>query len=202
VSNLKTGRTYRIRYTARNKVYDENNLYHQDSLRFSPYVTVVTAILPTEPINLRKDVLLYKDQVIIDWNAPEDDGGLAINQYEVAILDVASTVETPTTLHTPTADQYIFPSLVPGKAYDLRVRSKNEVGYSPWTEYLRVYPGSLPTRPGIMLFTDTTRNSISLEWNLLTGEDTGGTDAEPMTILNYHLYVDDGLSGEFSLVQS
>ena len=34
------------------------------------------------------------------------------------------------------------------------------------------------------------------------GSDTGGTDLEPLEITHYHIYVDNGLGGDFSLVKS
>jgi titin len=56
VSNLKTGREYRIRYAGRNIVYDSNNMYECDSIHYSESINVLTAIAPTAPLNLFHDI--------------------------------------------------------------------------------------------------------------------------------------------------
>lgn len=52
------------------------------------------------------------------------------------------------------------------------------------------------------MFSAPTRNSITLTWTAISGTDTGGTAGAPLTLVNYHLYVDDGLGGDFSLETS
>jgi hypothetical protein len=49
--------------------------------------------------------------------------------------------------------------------------------------------GIAPTTPGPLTFTATTRTSINLQWSLLAGADTGGSDAYPLTITAYLLHV-------------
>jgi hypothetical protein len=51
----------------------------------------------------------------------------------------------------------------------------------------------------LLTFVDTTRTTVSLQWDLLTGADTGGSDANPLEVTFYHLYLDDGLLGDFTL---
>lgn len=54
ISNLRGGRTYKIRYAARNKVYDSGNLFACDYLKWSSVVSVLTAVKPQSPLNLRQ----------------------------------------------------------------------------------------------------------------------------------------------------
>lgn len=76
VSNLKTGREYRIRYAGRNVVYDSENMYECDQIHYSNSVNVLTAVIPTIPLNLYHDVSQrYKESVIVKWTAPTTDGG-------------------------------------------------------------------------------------------------------------------------------
>lgn len=76
VSNLKTGREYRIRYAGRNVVYDSENMYECDQIHYSSSVNVLTAVIPTIPLNLYHDVSQrYKESVIVKWTAPTTDGG-------------------------------------------------------------------------------------------------------------------------------
>ena len=68
ISNLYSGRTYRIKYAGRNIVYDQNNMFDCDSIKFSDSVNVLTAVNPQAPQNLQKDpVLRYKDQIVVEW---------------------------------------------------------------------------------------------------------------------------------------
>jgi hypothetical protein len=53
ISNLVGGRTYHIRYAARNVVYDSGNLFGCDALRWSPLQAQLTAVAPQAPTNLR-----------------------------------------------------------------------------------------------------------------------------------------------------
>lgn len=76
------------------------------------------------------------------------------------------------------------------------------MGDSPYSEYVECYPGTVPTRPGTISFPAATRNSLDLSWTAITGSDTGGTGAQPLALTNYHLYVDNGYGGEFTLETS
>lgn len=49
ISNLKSGRSYRVKYAARNIVYDQGNMFDCDSLRYSESTTIVTAVEPGTP---------------------------------------------------------------------------------------------------------------------------------------------------------
>ena len=60
----------------------------------------------------------------------------------------------------------------------------------------------VPARPGILTFDATTRTTISFSFSALVGEDTGGTDTEPLEIIAYHIYIDNGLGGDFKLLTS
>lgn len=53
ISTLSGGRIYRIRYAARNLVYDSGNLFGCDSIKWSALVSVRTAVIPQSPANLR-----------------------------------------------------------------------------------------------------------------------------------------------------
>ena len=76
----------------------------------------------------------------------------------------------------------------------------NLVGEAAYTEYTAAVPGIEPTRPGLFTFTGSTRTTLDVAWSVLSGEDTGGTTATPITITGYHVYRDDGHSGVFSMI--
>ena len=53
INNLIGGRTYSIRYAARNNVYDSGNMFGCDALKWSRPLRVLTAVTPATPKNLR-----------------------------------------------------------------------------------------------------------------------------------------------------
>ena len=52
ISNLKTSRSYRIKYAGRNIIYDNGNMFDCDYLKFSPSAVALTAVLPSSPLSL------------------------------------------------------------------------------------------------------------------------------------------------------
>jgi hypothetical protein len=100
------------------------------------------------------------------------------------------------------ASSYTILSLTPGIEYLVRIKAHNLVGESDWTEQISTFAGVEPTRPGLITFTSSTRNSLSLSWTALVGDDTGGTVANPIAISSYDLYMDNGYNGDFELVSS
>lgn len=66
ISNLKTGRSYRLKYAGHNVIYDQGNMFSCDSLQFSHESIALTAIGPDAPTNLRMDhSLRYATQVVV-----------------------------------------------------------------------------------------------------------------------------------------
>jgi hypothetical protein len=97
---------------------------------------------------------------------------------------------------------YTFDNLTPGRRYSFQIKAGNLVGESPWsnsTEELK--PGVEPTRPGQITFTGTTRTSITYSFNGVTGQDTGGTDALPVTT-TYLVYMSLNETNDFQLIAS
>ena len=54
IRNLVGGRTYKVRYAARNLVYDSANLFSNDEIKWSPSLVVKTAVFPKHPLNVRQ----------------------------------------------------------------------------------------------------------------------------------------------------
>ena len=90
INGLQSGFTYRIRYTARNIVYDSNNMYACDSLNWSDSQYVLTAVTPSSPLNLRFDpTIRYKNSLIFKWDKPISNGGSPLQDYTLEIEDIA-----------------------------------------------------------------------------------------------------------------
>lgn len=64
-----------------------------------------------------------------------------------------------------------------------------------------MYPGQVPTSPGLITFPSVSWNSIFITWTPLFGDDTGGVMLMPMTI-TYDIYVDDGWNGPFKYLDT
>jgi hypothetical protein len=199
LSGLDASRFYRIRYAARNILYDSGNLFECDQLQWSEQISVLTAVAPSEPRNLHNSTSLrYRDALVYNWERPLYDGGSELQTYTLDIRHVETDTSTFYTI-TVQASTFKFESLLPANDYKVRIKVKNLVGESDYTDYVQARTGIEPTRPGLLTFVATTRTTIDLSWLLLTGADTGGSDENPLEITHYHLYIDDGLNGPFSL---
>ena len=99
--------------------------------------------VPDAPTNLLADG--GNEQVALSWEAPEDDGGFAITDYEVRINGRGSWISTGSihTTHTVTG-------LTNGTAYVFQVRAVNAAGSSPYSNRAEATPGS--GRPGLCAF--------------------------------------------------
>ena len=90
--------------------------------------------VPDAPTNLLADG--GNEQVALSWEAPEDDGGFAITDYEVRINGRGSWISTGSihTTHTVTG-------LTNGTAYAFQVRAVNAAGSSPYSNRAEATPG-------------------------------------------------------------
>ena len=84
IPNLKAGRTYRLKYAGKNKVYDEENTFGE-SLRYSAVQKALIAVPPSPPVKLMQGTVLYRTALVFYWEEPIDKGGLPIDQYELKI---------------------------------------------------------------------------------------------------------------------
>ena len=90
--------------------------------------------VPGAPTNLVADG--GNEQVTLSWDAPEDDGGFAITDYEVRINGRGSwiSIDSTRTAHTVTG-------LTIGTAYVFQVRAVNAAGSSPYSNRAEATPG-------------------------------------------------------------
>lgn len=104
--------------------------------------------------------------------------------------------ETNTTLG-PHLNSHTVTGLTPGKYYRFRLIAENLVGQSFWSANSTDIPAGVePTRPGVITFSNTTRTTISYSVQPLIGQDTGGTDASPITTV-YHVFVSRNAGADF-----
>lgn len=193
-------------------MYDSDNLFACDFLKWSEPQEVLTSVVPLSPVNLRQmaatnttDALLrYRTKLVVVWDAltSEQIGSSELRSYTVAIFDVDDTaLETEVVVSAQTTS-HAFENLVPGYDYTFRVKATNFVGDSEWSESTAARnPGVEPTRPGLITFTSTTRTTITYSFEGLTGQDTGGSDAHPIPIV-YHVYLSRNNGTDWELLAS
>ena len=107
-------------------------------------------------------------------------------------------------LYTATiqANWHRFENLTPATDYEVRAKVSNLIGDSEWTDYVQARTGIVSTRPGLFTFEATTRTTIDLSFDALVGQDTGGSDTNPLEIVYYHIYMDNGMGGDYELLTS
>ena len=90
--------------------------------------------VPGAPTNLVADG--GNEQVTLSWDAPEDDGGFTITDYEVRINGRGSwiSIDSTRTAHTVTG-------LTNGTAYVFQVRAVNAAGSSRYSNRAEATPG-------------------------------------------------------------
>ena len=171
-------------------------------MQWSEQVIVHTAVSPSIPLGLAHVTSLrYRDALIYEWQAPLYTGGSNLQQYTLEITEVETNTISEILL-TVQATTYKFDGLNPSTDYSVRIKVNNLVGESDWSEQVDATTGIEPTRPGLFTFVESTRTTLKLSWDLLQGADTGGSDENPLQIIWYHLYLDDGLGGLMNLHDS
>lgn len=134
---------------------------------------------PTGPIKLDE---VSCDYVLMSWEAPENDGGVPINNYIVEMRETTGTswVELAATVIRTT---FKAARLNTGTQYQFRVRAQNRYGIGPCIiseSVVAAYPFDVPSQPGIPVVTSHNKDSMTLSWNEPSSD--GGS-----AILGYHV---------------
>jgi hypothetical protein len=185
IDNLLVGNSYSFKYAVRNDIYDKENLLNV-SLNFSDSFTVLLADAPLQVTELtfRNQ---YADRLTLQWKEPEDNGSPILN-YNINFTDNTLNLTTNTQINS-SATYYVVNNLIPGDNYSFTVNAENSIGTGPNSEVLTLYSGLLPIQMSAPVASSLTRNSVILTWSLLSGLDTGGTATQPLSILNYNIYM-------------
>ncbi len=101
---------------------------------------------PKGPLEI-KDV--YEDHMTLEWQPPDDDGGLPIEHYEIEKMDMATGRWVPCGRSSGTKFQ--AQNLQPGHSYQFRVKAVNKEGDS---EPLQADKAILAKNPYGKLFAD------------------------------------------------
>lgn len=191
VTGLTTAKTYRFRYRAINLV---------GSSAWSPISYLQPASVPSTP-KIPEYISSSDDQILIQLFRSEDDGGLPIQDYELWI-DEGSLESDFTKLSTYNFALYTFTFpvdrvanlLTKGLNYRFKFRSLNAIGYSDFSDSVRIALGPLPAKPLPVsrALLGNSPTSIGIHWTGLVGET--------LEVLEYRLYMDDGNGVLFNLI--
>lgn len=143
-----------------------------------------TVNLPNRPIaapSAGEDVAagsVTSNGVTLTWQVPNDDGGDAVDNYEVQI-SAGSGFASPIVDHTMgnTTRSYATTALAANTGYYARVRAHNSAGWGDWTSstfcHFTTLAG-LPGTPGTPIETARTTTSLSIGWGA-SAQNGGGT---------------------------
>ncbi len=179
VTGLANGRIYKFKVRAVNGVGPGDE---------SAPVIVTPATVPEAPGNLTATP--GNAEVTLSWDAPDDDGGSAIERYEYKI-DSGEWVSTGGTTTT-----YMVTGLASGQIYEFRVRAVNDVGPGAESAPVSVAPATVPGAPRNLTLTSGDQYMM-LIWE--RPEDNGGLR---ITGYEYSQKEENGSFGEWTSIDN
>lgn len=123
--------------------------------------------VPGPPKGPVKILEISRTYCIFEWETPENDGGVPINNYVVEIRDTTSQTWTELS-STIIRTIYKAIRLIPGSEYQFRVKAKNRYGVGPSITseaVVAAYPFKVPGPPGTPSIVAFTKDSITIGWN-------------------------------------
>ena len=174
VTGLASGQIYEFRVRAVNDVGPGAE---------SAPVSIAPATVPSAPLNL--EGVRGNAEVTLSWDAPDDDGGSAIERYEYKV-DSGGWVSTGGTTNT-----YTVTGLASGQIYEFRVRAVNDVGPGAESAPVSIAPATVPGAPRNLTLTPGDKHMM-LRWE--RPADNGGL---PITGYQYSQKEENGSFGSW-----
>ncbi|XP_041468950.1 twitchin-like isoform X3 [Lytechinus variegatus] len=128
-------------------------------------VTVIDKPMqPKAPLEITD---VFSEYLTLNWNPPEDDGGIPLSNYIVEKRDVRRSGWS--VINDTTRDTTLkVTRLVEGTEYMFRVAAENSEGVSKWLEasksVIAKNPYDEPGAPGVPEVVDYDRDFVELEW--------------------------------------
>ena len=119
-------------------------------------------------------------QITLSWSAPDDDGGVALNQYSIYRSDSMSPPSSP--IATQDGTRYVDRNIESGRTYYYWVAASNSIGMGALSNMATASPlaANLPSAP-TNLTAQNGVDSIQISWN--APDDNGGAE-----ITEYRIY--------------
>lgn len=169
ITGLQNGVVYTVQVRARNS---------QGPGAWSAAALDRPAGVPSAPIGLT--VTPRPNQLDMNWDSPDDDGGAAITGYSIQYSSDRGDTWRPwymsSQLDTLTAS---IPGLKNGAAYVVRVRARNSQGDGPWVTSESAMPVGVPAPP-TQLDVSAGDGRLALSW--VAPADDGGSKIRGYTI--------------------
>jgi len=167
VKGLVFGNTYRFRYRAINEVGPSG---------WSPIAYLQPASVPSAP-SAPQYSSSTDDEIVLELFRSENDGGSPITNYELWIdggsltssFSILGTYVYSTHGFSFTVDR-VANSLLSGVSYRFMYRAENDMGYSDFSDSVRIALGPLPSMPNAPTrhTTGNTASSIGVKWDALS----------------------------------
>jgi hypothetical protein len=117
------------------------------------------------------------NSALISWGAPSDNGGAAVDQYQLQVDD-SSGFGSPVfsdTFNGTGSDSDTATGLSANTHYYARVRAHNSAGWGDWSGVAEfTTTGGPPATPSGLVVTKTSKTSVTVSWNAV-GSNGGGT---------------------------
>jgi len=143
---------------------------------------VVSATIPTTVPGAIDNLVATRScgQITLSWSAPDDDGGLAVNQYSIFRSDSMSAPSSP--IATQGGTGYIERDIDAGRTYYYWVAASNSIGMGALSNMATASPlaANQPSAPTNLNAQDGI-GSIQISWN--APDDDGGAE-----ITEYRIY--------------
>ena len=165
LTSLTNGTTYDVQVRAGNSVGDGP---WSESATGTPMASASVPSAPSAPRLTEGD-----GQMEVRWTPPTDDGGAAIDDYDVQYRPVGGSIwrELPDDVNS-TATTDIIRNLTNGTTHEVQVRAENSVGESDWSESERGTPRAAAMAPDAPVPTLTPRDGqLEVRWS--APEDNG-----------------------------
>ncbi|OPY31795.1 MAG: Fibronectin type III domain protein [Methanomassiliicoccales archaeon PtaU1.Bin124] len=153
----------------------------------SQTVAVTPMTTPGRPLELTGHS--ENHYVILNWNAPLDDGGSSIVAYNIYR---GLTLDTMKFIGTTNSTTYIVAGLEISVEYYYKVSALNAAGEGPRSGYLKISSGKTPTQPLNVTFLEGNA-FVDLSWDVPADQGT--------TVIQYYsIYRANGNTGSFEKI--
>lgn len=162
LQNLKDKSDYLFRVSAENAV-GVSVPATTEVVKLKSHATVPTP--PTAPLEMRT---IGPNALIIEWGAPESDGGAPLQGYNIAIKDTKKTMWIEIGRVSKGVQKFTIRDLQEDHDYLIRIFARNEVGLSDPLESdepFKVLPGAEADQEEFREFTDREPTSYSISEN-------------------------------------
>ena len=163
---------------------------NKSATAFTGIEIIGSKTVPDKPLNLQGNYT--NNNLILSWDAPDEDGGSPITNYKVQQLNELTNEETEYITNSTSTTYTISSGLTTGIEYIFTVRAVNDIGDGAISGDIEITPSTVPTVP-INVTGVGGDHQVVLSWN--APQDNGGSE-----IIRYEYNVYQGAFVDVGLV--